>query len=126
MLQYARTLGDALIVTVTSDKFVTAIKGNGRPVFNEHQRCCMLRALAIVDDVKLIRSLGAEAAVRMVKPDVYVKGKEYEGRLAEQQLVESFGGKVVFHWDDEASLIHSTNLLKYLEKKRAGELTRTG
>ena len=121
LLQYARTLGDVLIVTVTADKFVTAVKGPGRPVFNEHQRCAMVRALACVDDVRLIKAMGAEAAVRSVKPDIYVKGQEYEGRLAEQKLVESFGGKVVFHHDDEASLIKSTNLLRYIKEEHANE-----
>jgi rfaE bifunctional protein nucleotidyltransferase chain/domain len=120
MLQFARSLGDVLIVTVTSDDFVRSMKGPGRPVFNEHQRCAMLRALACVDDVRLIRAPGSEGAVRSIKPDIYVKGKEYEGRLAEQKLVESFGGKVVFHHDDEASLIHSTNLLPYLKEYADG------
>lgn len=119
-LQFARTLGDVLIVTVTADRFVR--KGPGRPVFTEHQRCAMIRALACVDDVRLIHAPGAEEAVRLVKPDVYVKGKEYEGRLPEQRVVEAFGGKVVFHYDEEASLIKSTNLLGYL-KEHAHEPT---
>lgn len=121
MLQFARTLGDVLIVTVTADRYVR--KGPGRPVFNEHQRCAMLRALACVDDVRLIHALGAEAAVRQVKPQIYVKGKEYEGLLPEQRIVEAFGGRVVYHFDEEASLIKSTNLLGYLKEQHAHEPT---
>lgn len=118
MLQFARTLGDVLIVTVTSQRFVNR---PGLPVLKDHQRCSMIRALAIVDDVRLVHAPGADEAVRQVKPDIYVKGKEYEGRLPEKRIVEAFGGKVVFHYDEEASLIKSTNLLAYLQEKHAHE-----
>lgn len=121
-LQYARSLGDCLIVTVTAKKHV---KRSGTTLITpDHQRVALLRALACVDDVRLIDAPGAEEAIRMVRPNVYVKGKEYIGRLQEQSLVESFGGKVAFHYDDEASFIKSTNLLGYL-KEHADEPTGT-
>ena len=105
-LQTARTLGDVLIVAVTVDE---AINKPGHPVFKLYQRMDMIRALAIVDDV--IESACAEEAIRKVRPDVYVKGAEYEGLLPEKSLVESFGGRVVFTHHDEASLIKSSKLL---------------
>ena len=120
MLQFARTLGDCLIVTVTADKYV--FKGYNRPVFKQHQRLAMLRAVSIVDDVKLIDEPGAEAAIKLVRPDIYVKGKEYEGALPEQKLVESFGGKVVFHFHTEGSAIRTTKILG--DYRDAGEATR--
>lgn len=110
-LQAAREFGDILIVTVTADKYVR--KGEGRPVFKEHQRVAMLRALAIVDDVKVINAAGAEPAIREVRPHVYVKGIEYIGKLPEQKLVEQLGGRVEFTFHDEGSFIKSTNLLRY-------------
>jgi rfaE bifunctional protein nucleotidyltransferase chain/domain len=91
-LQEARTLGDILVVSVTTDEAVN--KGPGRPVFNLEQRMAMVRALAIVDVV--IFSTNGLDAVEKVKPNVYVKGKEYEGRLREQEVVESYGGRVHF------------------------------
>lgn len=115
LLQHARTLGDALIVTVTAKRYVNR---PGLPVTPDHQRMAILRALACVDDVRLINAPDAFEAVRLVKPDVYVKGREYMGKLAEQHLVESLGGRVVFHHDDEASLIKSTD---YLKQKNARE-----
>lgn len=116
-LQTARTLGDVLIVAVTVDE---AINKPGHPVFKLHQRMAVLRALAIVDEV--ISSASAEEAIRKVRPHVYVKGKEYEGRLPEQSLVESFGGRVVFTHDDEASAIRSSKLLAHYknDKEPAG------
>lgn len=120
MLQFARTLGDCLIVTVTADRYV--FKEKNRPVFKQHQRIAMLRAVSIVDDVRLIDEAGPEAAIKAVRPSIYVKGKEYEGALPEQQLVESFGGRVVFHFDGEASVIRTTKILRHYHD--AGDATR--
>lgn len=104
-LQEARTYGDSLVVSVADDSHVFAMKGPGHPYFKLHQRMDMLRALAIVDDV--ISTASAEAAIRRIRPAVYVKGLEYKGRLKEQELVEALGGKVMFTVHDEASLVKS-------------------
>jgi rfaE bifunctional protein nucleotidyltransferase chain/domain len=103
-LQTARTHGNVLIVSVTRDENVN--KGPGRPIFNLHQRMAVLRALAIVDEVRAARS--AVEAIKKIKPDIYVKGKEYENNLPEQCLVEHYGGRVVFTDDDVYS---STRLI---------------
>ena len=91
-LQAARKLGDILIVAVTMDEYMN--KGEGRPAFPLNERMDILRALAIVDEVIPVQS-GLDA-VKRVRPDVYVKGIEYENRLPEQELVEFYGGRVVF------------------------------
>ena len=91
-LRAARELGDTLIVSLTTDEYV--LKGPGRPVFKWPERAEMLRALKWVD--RVIACDSAAEAIRLIKPNFFVKGKEYEGRLPEQALVESFGGKVVF------------------------------
>jgi D-beta-D-heptose 7-phosphate kinase/D-beta-D-heptose 1-phosphate adenosyltransferase len=91
-LQEARKLGDVLIVAVTADAQVN--KGPGRPAFPLEERMAIIRALAIVDEV-IAADNGLEA-VKQVKPDVYVKGKEYENKLPEKALVEFYGGRVVF------------------------------
>lgn len=119
-LQTARTFGDVLIVTITADKYV--FKGPNRPVFKQHQRVAMLRALAIVDDVRIIDAPGAEEAIRQVRPNVYVKGIEYQGNLKEQALVESLGGRVIFTYDKTASVIKTTKILRHYSD--AGELTK--
>jgi rfaE bifunctional protein nucleotidyltransferase chain/domain len=91
-LKEAKSLGTELIVTVTADEYVN--KGPGRPFFNQWQRQEMLQELRFVDEVRITTS--AEVAIRSVKPDIYVKGKEYENKLPEQKLVESLGGRVHF------------------------------
>lgn len=69
-------------------------KGTGRPLFPHAERAAMVRALRCVN--RVTSHDYAEEAIRRIKPDIYVKGKEYEGRLPEQGLVEVLGGKVVF------------------------------
>lgn len=102
-LQEARKLGDVLVVAVTVDKCVN--KGPGRPVFPLEQRMAVVRALAIVDLV--VPSESGLEAVKAVKPDVYVKGREYEGNLPEQEAVESYGGRVHF----TSGQVYSSSLL---------------
>lgn len=112
-LQTARTLGDVLIVGVTVDD---AIDKPGHPVFPLHQRIAMLQALAIVD--KVIPNRSVDETIRAIQPHVYVKGREYEGCLPEQKLVESYGGEVVFTHHDEASKIKSSAIMGYYKNDK--------
>jgi rfaE bifunctional protein nucleotidyltransferase chain/domain len=74
-LEEAKALGDVLVVTVTAEKFVN--KGPGRPCFNDALRAHSLAALACVDYVVLIPFPAAVEAIRLVRPNIYCKGKEY-------------------------------------------------
>lgn len=63
-LEAARKLGDALIVTVTADRFVN--KGPGRPVFNAELRAEMLATLAYVDWVAINDAADAVSAIEQI------------------------------------------------------------
>ena len=101
-LEEARGLGEALVVTLTADKFVN--KGPGRPYFNQQLRAKSLAALACVDYVVTVPFTGALEAIECVRPDIYCKGKEYadpdfdtEGNLpGEIRAVKKLGGQVRF------------------------------
>lgn len=98
-LRFARSLGDRLVVTVSADDVVA--KGAERPYVPEYLRMENLAALEIVDFVCLSHDAWAGPVLDRLRPDVYVKGKEYETaddpRFArELALVESYGGEVVF------------------------------
>lgn len=95
-LYSARPHGKRLIIALTSDRQVRAQKGEGHPVFDQGKRAAMLLALRCVDDVIISDAPRCDAIIRALSPVVYCKGKEYEGRLPEQALVESLGGRVVF------------------------------
>jgi rfaE bifunctional protein nucleotidyltransferase chain/domain len=91
-LKAARALGDELIVSLTADESVK--KGEGRPVFPWKERFNMLAELKCVDAVYLVHS--AKQAIELIRPDIYVKGIEYQHNLPEQNMVEDYGGRVVF------------------------------
>ena len=105
-LATARELGDKLIVSVTAAEYVLQNKGR-LPYFDDFERRDNLMRLRHVDEVLISFSRGSEASIRQVMPNIYVKGKEYEGRLKEQALVETLGGKVVFLHHPKGSLVHS-------------------
>src|ERR1700730_10894256 len=101
-LEAARELGDVLVVSLTADRFVN--KGPGRPVFGEELRAEMLANLQYIDWVAINSDPDAVGAINRLRPDVYVKGKDYQnpqgdvtGKIvAEREAVESHGGRIHF------------------------------
>ena len=75
-LESARKVGDALIVTVTADRFVN--KGPGRPVFSAELRAEMLATLEYVDWVAINDAADAVSATECIRPTVYIKGQDYQ------------------------------------------------
>lgn len=74
-LKEARSMGDVLIVSVTTDKFVN--KGPGRPINNWHDRAEVLSSLDMVDWVEMTDN--AVEAIRRIRPNIFVKGIDYKG-----------------------------------------------
>lgn len=102
-LRFARAQGDVLIVSVSADDVVG--KGADRPYITEALRLENLAALEAVDYVCLSHDSWAGPALEQIRPDVYVKGKEYESNsdprfVREKQLVEGYGGRVIFSSGD--------------------------
>jgi rfaE bifunctional protein nucleotidyltransferase chain/domain len=104
-IQAARNEGDVVMVTVTADRYVN--KGPGRPIFPENMRAEMLASLANVDWVGINRTTSAEPVLDTVRPDIFVKGSDYEnpedditGKIkSERDAVERHGGRIVFTRD---------------------------
>jgi cytidyltransferase-like protein len=80
-LEEASHQADVLAVTVTPDRYVK--KGPGRPLFPERLRLEQVAALEMVDHVALNRWPTAVETVELLRPDVYVKGSEYEDAQAD-------------------------------------------
>ena len=74
-LKKAKSLGDILIVSVTSKRFVN--KGDGRPVFSDNERKKFLENISFIDYVHINKDLTAVSLIKKIKPDYYCKGKEY-------------------------------------------------
>ena len=95
-LQAAKELGDCLVVGLNSDESVRSLKGIQRPINKEEDRAEVLSALSAVDYVVVFSERTAEQLVREIKPDVYVKGGDYNVKsLPEAEIVAKYGGKTV-------------------------------
>jgi D-beta-D-heptose 7-phosphate kinase/D-beta-D-heptose 1-phosphate adenosyltransferase len=95
LLQQARHEGDRLVVGLNSDRSVAALKGPTRPVVGERERARVLAALASVDAVTLFDEDTPLHLIKLVRPDVLVKGDEYtESRVVGAAEVRGWGGKV--------------------------------
>ena len=95
-LQYARTLGDALIVGINSDRSVRTVKGPDRPITPEAERAEILAALACVDAVAIFDEETPYEIISAIAPDVLVKGADWaENAIVGRDIVEARGGRVV-------------------------------
>lgn len=96
-LQQARALGDVLVVGVNTDEGVRRLdKGPERPLVPETERAELLAGLECVDHVTLFGEPTPEETIRLLRPDVHVKGGDYNAdHLPEAALVRSYGGEVV-------------------------------
>jgi len=79
-LQKAKTLGDVLIVGVNSNDSVKRLKGKERPVNDQYDRAYLLASLEVVDYVVIFEEDTPYNLIKTVKPDILVKGKDYEGK----------------------------------------------
>lgn len=117
----AKKQGDILIVTVTPDCFVQ--KGPGRPFYHQDLRLEFLASIQYIDYVSLNKWDTAIETIKILKPDVYVKGKEVfdnknvdtiknsDGKVvsnlsAEEEILKSVGGRL--HITDEITFSSSS------------------
>jgi D-beta-D-heptose 7-phosphate kinase/D-beta-D-heptose 1-phosphate adenosyltransferase len=95
VLEQARAFGDRLIVAINSDASVQALKGPSRPIVGENERARVLAALAAVDAVVVFGEPTPLEVIRESRPDVIVKGGDYdESTVVGAPEVRSWGGQV--------------------------------
>jgi len=99
-LQVAKSFGDVLIVGLNSDASVSRLKGPTRPVNIAEDRAYLLAALEAVDFVVPFEDDTPYELIKMIQPDVLVKGGDYEGKAVvgtefagELKLVDFVDGK---------------------------------
>ena len=81
LLNYAKSLGNYVIVGIDTDDRVREKKGPTRPIYNQDDRGLMLVALKAVDEVRYFDSdESLEALVKDVKPDVMVVGSDWKDK----------------------------------------------
>ena len=96
-LEQARALGGSLVVAINTDASAKRLgKGPDRPLNNELDRATVLAALEAANLVTWFDEDTPLELINELRPDVIVKGGDYDMRLlAETKLVESYGGKAM-------------------------------
>ena len=95
LLTEAARLGDALIVAINSDSSVKRLKGKGRPFVNEADRARLLTALDCVTYLTVFSEDTPLELIEKLKPDVLVKGGDYDERdIVGGEFVRQNGGTV--------------------------------
>tara|TARA_B100000287_G_scaffold186963_1_gene176818 strand:+ start:2272 stop:2703 length:432 start_codon:yes stop_codon:yes gene_type:complete len=81
LLNYAKSLGNYVIVGIDTDDRVREKKGPTRPIYNQTDRGLMLIALESVDEVRYFDSdESLESLVKEIKPDVMVVGSDWKDK----------------------------------------------
>ena len=93
-LAQARALGASLVVGLNSDHSARQLgKGPDRPLNGEADRACVLAALESVSLVVLFDERTPVELLKRVRPELYVKGGDYDiESLEETRCVRSWGG----------------------------------
>ncbi|NOQ22882.1 MAG: D-glycero-beta-D-manno-heptose 1-phosphate adenylyltransferase [Candidatus Aegiribacteria sp.] len=118
ILRTARSFGDQLFVGINTDGSVTRLKGSDRPVNDLQSRMMLLAELRSVDYVVPFDEDTPLQLIEEIKPDILVKGGDYEvGSVVGADLVISGGGRVeIVSLHEEFSTTGIINALDRLEE----------
>lgn len=112
----AKTLGDRLVVGLNSDESVKRLKGESRPLVPENYRKELLLALKPVDQVEFFTEDTPLNLIKEIKPDVLVKGGDYN-------ISNIVGAKEVLSWGGEVKVLSfyegfsTTSLIKKIKSE---------
>ena len=116
-LKFCKSQGDIVVVGLNSDSSVKTIKGPDRPINNQHDRGAVLAAMDTVNYITIFDEPTPSNLIKKIRPDILVKGQDWaEKGVVGQDLVESYGGKVVF-----APLVEGKSTTATIEKMKALE-----
>lgn len=95
VLSEAASFADVLIVGVNSDASVKKLKGENRPINNENSRAFIIASLIMVDAVVIFNEETPIELIKIIQPDVLVKGGDYtlETMVGAKEVLDS-GGRV--------------------------------
>jgi D-beta-D-heptose 7-phosphate kinase / D-beta-D-heptose 1-phosphate adenosyltransferase len=96
LLKRSRAACDRLVVALNSDASVRRLKGEIRPVQNEHARSIVMAAIESVDLVTLFEENTPLRLISLLRPDYLIKGADYTlATVVGGDLVRAYGGKVI-------------------------------
>jgi rfaE bifunctional protein nucleotidyltransferase chain/domain len=114
LLNYAKSLGDQLLVAIDTDRRVKELKGKERPINNQDDRKFFLYNLKAVDTVMLFDS--KEELINIMKeykPDVYVKGSDWKHDRA--STAHQYCNQVIYY--DRVGDYSTTNTIKNIANR---------
>jgi D-beta-D-heptose 7-phosphate kinase/D-beta-D-heptose 1-phosphate adenosyltransferase len=98
LLNYAKSLGDFLVVAIDADERVKQLKGPTRPINNQHDRKLLLENLKAVDEVQIFKT-NEELVDIISNCSIMVKGSDYQGK----QIIGSDLIDIIFYERTEHS-----------------------
>ena len=110
----AKKACDVLVVAIARDNYSSKTRGKGRPIFSQYLRAFMVSQLKSVDFVIFDDRL--DKINRVIKPDVYIKGRDYsDGReKLQEEIVSSYGGKIYYTPTEKLS---TTKIIRYIKEE---------
>ena len=113
----ARSKGDVLVVAVNGDASVRRLKGEGRPVVPAAERAELLAALACVDLVHVFEEDDVGVLLRLLRPNVHAKGRDYtKENVPERAVAQEVGAEIAIVGDPKDHSV--TDLLKRITGRR--------
>jgi rfaE bifunctional protein nucleotidyltransferase chain/domain len=110
----AAEMGDQLVVGLNTDRSVSLLKGEGRPLMDEYSRAWLLAAFGFVSAVVIFNEETPLRLIESVSPDVLVKGNDYSAEdIVGYNWVISHGGKV-----ETIPLVHGWSTSSLIQKIR--------
>lgn len=106
LLEYAKSLGDYLIVGLNSDESIKKLKGEKRPINNQEDRKEILKSLKPVDEVLIFNEQTPLELIKKIKPKIVVKGGDYK---KEQVVGYGLAEVIIFNYIDGHS---TTQIIK--------------
>ncbi len=116
LLEFCAKQGDILIIGLNSDASVYELKGPDRPINSAAFRARILASLEYSDGICIFEEQTPIELIRIIKPDVLVKGGDYtKEQVVGAQLVEASGGEIVLFPITEGK--SSTNIIDRIKNK---------
>jgi D-beta-D-heptose 7-phosphate kinase / D-beta-D-heptose 1-phosphate adenosyltransferase len=79
-LEKSKSFGDILILGLNSDESVRRLKGENRPINSQYDRAYILASLEVIDFVVIFEDETPLDLIKLIQPDIIVKGGDYEGK----------------------------------------------
>lgn len=92
IFQYAKMIGNHVIVGMNSDASVRELKGADRPIIGQSERKEIVEAIRYVDEVILFNELTPLRLIEKIKPDIIIKGEDWK----DKQVIGSHIAEVKF------------------------------